>query len=227
MDTILVVEDDVDLLRGLEMNLAAEGFRVLAAPSGEKALEVVAQESLDLIILDIMLPGMDGMETCRLLRERKIDVPIIMLTARAEEVDRVKGLESGADDYVTKPFSPRELIARIHACLRRRGPSGSESLTEYRFNDVEIDFLNRRATRGGRIIDLRPKEVAVLQVLISHRGEAISREQILKKVWGNGSDMSPNTVDYHVRKLREKLEADPRSPRYILSVYGEGYRFVG
>ena len=170
---------------------------------------------------------MSGLDTCRALRDRRIDTPIIMLTARTREADRIAGLESGADDYVTKPFSVRELIARVHARLRRRPASTPRGLWRYQTDELDIDFTTRRATHQGKTILLRPKEAAVLQLLVSRRGEVLAREEILEQVWGAAPDVSSSTLDYHIARLREKLEPDPEVPRYIVSVYGEGYKFVG
>jgi two-component system alkaline phosphatase synthesis response regulator PhoP len=173
-----------------------------------------------------MLPGMNGLDVCRELRKQGFDAPIIMLTARAEEVDRVVGLEIGADDYVTKPFGIRELLARIRARLRRHAP-GAAGGSKLRFGAVEVDFDKHEALRQGKRIDLTGKEFEVLRLLARHRGEIVTRDRLLEEVWGYESYPTTRTVDNHILRLRQKLEEDPSDPRYILSVYGEGYKFVG
>ena len=222
---ILIVEDEPDLLRGLELNIKAEGYGVLSATSGDSALQTAIDERPDLVLLDVMLPGMSGLDVCRELRRRGFDAPIIMLTARADEVDRVVGLEIGADDYVTKPFGVRELLARIRVRLRRQSVSpGDEALL--RFDDVEVDFGKCEAKRGSRHIELTSKEFDVLRLLASRRGEIVSRERLLEEVWGYEHYPTTRTVDNHILRLRQKLEQNPSDPRHILSVYGEGYKFV-
>lgn len=222
---ILIVEDELDLRRGLELNLKAEGYAVLAAATGDEALEVALRERPDVIVLDVMLPGMSGFDVCRELRRRRVEEPIIMLTARADETDRVVGLEIGADDYVTKPFSIRELLARIRVRLRRRAEPGDQAIV--RFGDVEVDFDRHEATRGGVRVELTPKELDILQLLVRHRGRTITRDRLLEEVWGYEYSPTTRTVDNHMLRLRQKLEPDPEDPRFILTVYGEGYRFVG
>ncbi len=221
---ILIIEDEEDLLRGLEINLSREGFHVLAATNGEAGLQLAVKENPSLIILDLMLPGMNGLDVCRELRRKGFETPIIILTAKSEEIDRVVGLEIGADDYVTKPFSRRELLARVRVHLRRK-PAGQ--LARYRFADVEIDFERYSATRNGEPLVMTPKEFDVLRFLIRRRGEVVTRERMLNEVWGYESYPTTRTVDNHILKLRQKLEDDPADPKYILSIYGEGYKFVG
>jgi DNA-binding response OmpR family regulator len=223
---ILIVEDEPDLARGLEINLRQEGYDVLKARTGDEGLKLALEQQPDLILLDVMLPGMSGFDVCRNVRAKGCDMPIIMLTAKAEEIDRVVGLELGADDYVTKPFSLRELIARVRVRLRRI-PQRSDSLSVYRMGDVELDFDKCRATRNGRALDLTGKEFDILKLLIRHRGETVTRERLLNEVWGYESYPTTRTVDNHILRLRQKLETDPANPSFILSVYGEGYRFVG
>lgn len=227
MHKILIVEDEEDLLRGLEINLDKHGYRVLTATRGDLAIDVAIKEHPHLIILDVMLPGMSGLDVCRELRKKGLEMPIIMLTARAEEIDRVLGLEIGADDYVTKPFSVRELIARIRVRLRRLPSREAEALPRYRFDDIEIDFERYRATRKGQAIDLTPKEFDILRLLIRCRGDAVTRERMLEEIWGYDASTTTRTVDSHILKLRQKLEDDPANPKYILSIYGAGYKFVG
>ena len=223
---ILIIEDEPDLLRGLELNLKAEGYTVLTASRGDTGLEQALRDRPELILLDIMLPGMSGLDVCRELRAKGFDAPIIMLTARAEEVDRVVGLEIGADDYVTKPFGIRELLARIRVRLRRHAPAtiGDSKL---RFGEIEVDFERHEALRRGQRVDLTGKEFEVLRLLASHRGEIVTRDRLLDEVWGYETYPTTRTVDNHILRLRQKLEEDPGNPRYILSIYGEGYKFVG
>jgi DNA-binding response OmpR family regulator len=222
---ILIVEDEPDLLRGLELNIKADGCSVLTASRGDEAVEIALRERPDLIVLDVMLPAMNGFDVCRELRRNAFDAPIIMLTARAEEVDRVVGLEIGADDYVTKPFGIRELLARIRVRLRRHAPAGSESVVT--FDDIRIDFDRHEATRAGVRVELTGKEFDVLRLLVQHRGRIVTRERLLEDVWGYEHYPTTRTVDNHILRLRQKLERSPSDPRHILSVYGEGYKFVG
>lgn len=222
---ILIIEDEPDLLRGLELNIKAEGYRVLTAAAGDAGLEAAIQERPDLVLLDLMLPGMSGLDVCRELRRRHFEAPIIMLTARIEEVDRVVGLEVGADDYVTKPFGIRELLARIRVRLRRRMTGAANDIL--RFAEVEIDFDKHEATCGGRRVDLTGKEFEILRLLAHHRGNIVTRERLLDEVWGYEHYPTTRTVDNHILRLRQKLETEPSNPRHILSIYGEGYKFVG
>lgn len=223
---ILIIEDEPDIVRGLELNLKAEGYTVLTAATGPEGLEKALREQPSLVLLDIMLPGMSGLDVCRELRQRRFDRPIIMLTARSAEVDRVVGLEIGADDYVTKPFGIRELLARIRARLRRR--EGAEGpLQVLQFGDVELNFDKHEATRAGERVELTGKEFDVLRLLAQHRGTIVTRERLLEEVWGYEHFPTTRTVDNHILRLRQKLESNPSDPRYILSVYGEGYKFVG
>ena len=224
---ILIVEDEADLARGLEINLRQEGYAVVKAATGEAGLKLAFQENPHLVILDVMLPGLSGLDLCRQLRQKGFDAPIIMLTAKGEEIDRVVGLELGADDYVTKPFGLRELLARIRVCLRRLPARAPAALTRYRFGTVEIDFDKCRATRGSQPLELTAKEYDILKLLIRHRGEIVTRDRLLTDVWGYESSPNTRTVDNHILRLRQKLEEDPADPTYILSVYGEGYKFVG
>lgn len=224
---ILIIEDEADVLRGLEINLTREGYRVLEAATGDAGLQLAIRENPSLIILDLMLPGMTGLDVCRKLRRKGFETPIIMLTAKSEEIDRVVGLEIGADDYVSKPFSLRELLARIHVQLRKRPQRSQERLARYRFNEVEVDFEKYTATRKGEPVELTAKEYEVLQLLIQCRGEVVTRDRMLNEVWGYEAYPTTRTVDNHILKLRQKLEDNPANPRYILSIYGEGYKFVG
>ncbi|MBZ5636983.1 MAG: response regulator transcription factor [Acidobacteriia bacterium] len=219
---ILIIEDEPDLLRGLALNLKAEGYGVLTASRGDAGIEQALRDRPELVLLDIMLPGMNGLDVCRELRRKGFEAPIIMLTAKAEEVDRVVGLEIGADDYVTKPFGIRELLARIRARLRRHVPTAAG----LRLGPVEIDFDKHEATRGGQRIELTGKEFDVLRLLARHRGEIVTRDRLLEEVWGYEAYPTTRTVDNHILRLRQKLEEDPSNPRYILSIYGEGYKLV-
>jgi DNA-binding response OmpR family regulator len=224
MQRILVIEDEPDLRRGLEMNLKAEGYGVLTAVSGEAGLEQALDERPDLVLLDVMLPGLNGFDVCRELRRKGFEAPIIMLTAKAEEIDRVVGLEIGADDYVTKPFGLRELLARIRVRLRRHAPAHASEVL--RFGSVEVDFDRHEASRKGARVELTGKEFDVLKLLAQHAGETITRDRLLNEVWGYESYPTTRTVDNHVLRLRQKLEDDPANPRHILSIYGEGYKLV-
>jgi DNA-binding response OmpR family regulator len=210
----------------LALNLQAEGYGVLTAPRGDIGIEQALRERPQLILLDIMLPGMNGLDVCRELRKKGFEAPIIMLTAKAEEMDRVVGLEIGADDYVTKPFGLRELLARIRVRLRRHA-SAAEDHAVLRFGAVEVDFRRQEVLRGGKRIDLTAKEFEVLRMMARHRGEIVTRDRLLEEVWGYETYPTTRTVDNHILRLRQKLEDDPSDPRYILSVYGEGYKFVG
>lgn len=224
---ILIIEDEEDLVKGLKLNLADEGYTVDFALNGAEGLRKALQETPDLIILDIMLPEMDGLEVCRELRQKNIDVPIIMLTAKGEEIDKVVGLEIGADDYMTKPFSIRELLARIKAQLRRAKREEKAVPQIYSFGDVEVDFARFKVRRKGKEFDLTSIEMEILKYFIAHRGEVAARDELLDKIWGYESYPTTRTIDNHILKLRKKIEEAPANPQYILSVYGGGYRFIG
>jgi two-component system alkaline phosphatase synthesis response regulator PhoP len=226
-EKVLIIEDEADLVKGLKLNLADEGYEVDWAFDGEEGLRKALEETPDLIILDIMLPKMSGLEVCRELRQKKAGVPIIMLTAKGEEVDKVVGLEIGADDYITKPFSIRELLARIKAHLRRDRRDLRTVPKTFVFGDVEVDFAHFKIKRRGRESDLTSLEVDILKYLIAHQGEVVSREALLDKVWGYEKFPTTRTIDNHILKLRKKIEDDPAHPAHIFSVYGEGYRFMG
>lgn len=190
-------------------------------------MKLALEQNPHLIVLDVMLPGMGGFDVCRELRRKGFDAPIIFLTARSHEMDRVVGLEIGADDYLTKPFSVRELVARIHARLRRRPAERDDSLACYRWADIEVDFHKLRVQRNGQNVELTAKEFEVLQFLIRHRGEVVTRDALLNHVWGYESYPTTRTVDNHILNLRQKLERDSARPEFILTTYGEGYKFVG
>jgi two-component system alkaline phosphatase synthesis response regulator PhoP len=221
---ILIVDDEPAILRGLEDNFRFEGYETLTATNGPDALRLAGREAPDLVILDIMMPRMSGWEVCRELRARGIDVPVIMLTARGAEADRVQGLELGADDYVTKPFSLRELLARVRAVLRRPGTRARPE--EYAFGDVRVRLRGRQVFKAGRDVRLTRKEFDLLAYLLAHRGEVVTREQLLDEVWGYERFPTTRTVDTHVLLLRKKFEACPEEPRFILTVHGQGYRFA-
>jgi DNA-binding response OmpR family regulator len=223
--TILVVDDEARIVKLVRDYLERAGFDVLSAHDGETALTLARVEQPDLIVLDLMLPGVDGLDVCRRLRQVS-GVPIIMLTARVEEADRIVGLELGADDYVTKPFSPRELVARVRATLRRvSGEVGPASIL--RTGDVELDTAALAATVAGKPVDLTPTEFQLLATLVRQPGRIFSREQLLEAVHGVAFDGFDRSVDSHIKNLRRKIEPDPRKPTYIQTVYGVGYRFVG
>lgn len=224
MTRILVVEDDASILLGLEKSLSFHGYEVICVKDGESGLQLAMGKGLpDLIILDIMLPKLDGYQFCQKLRENNFDIPIIMLTAKDQEMDKVMGLELGADDYITKPFSLLELLARIKAVLRRS--KGSEEHTgSFAFGDVEIDFDRRIVTREGEELDLSQREFDLLGFLISSNGRVLTREVILDAVWGYDYYGTVRTVDTFITRLRQKIESDPVNPQYILTVRGVGYR---
>ena len=227
MKKILIIEDEPDLVKGLKLNLSDEGFDVDWAVNGVEGFRKAVEESPDLIILDLMLPEMDGLEVCRKLRQKNIDTPVIMLTAKGGEIDKVVGLEIGADDYMTKPFSIRELLARIKARLRHSEREGRPVPEIYSFGDVEIDFVGFKIKRRGKEIELTSLEMDILRYFINHRGEVVARNDLLDKIWGYESYPTTRTIDNHILKLRKKIEEDPSHPKYILSVYGGGYRFIG
>jgi two-component system alkaline phosphatase synthesis response regulator PhoP len=224
---ILIIEDEQDLIKGLKLNLSDEGFEVDWAVNGVDGLRKAIEETPDLIILDIMLPEMDGLEVCRNLRQKNIYIPVIMLTAKGGEIDKVVGLEIGADDYMTKPFSIRELLARIKARLRHSEKEGKQVPEVYSIGDIEIDFVRFKIKRKGIEQELTSLETDILRYFVIHRGEVVSRNDLLDKIWGYESYPTTRTIDNHILKLRKKIEEDPSHPRYILSVYGGGYRFTG
>jgi DNA-binding response OmpR family regulator len=222
-ELILVVDDEANIIELARLYLEKEGFRVAEAATGEDALRLFEELHPALIILDIMLPAPDGWEVCRRIRTRS-QIPIIMLTAREDEVDKVVGLELGADDYLTKPFSPRELVARVKAVLRRARPA-SDSEEVLHVEDLMIDASRRRITQGEREIDLTPREFDLLYTLALNRGIVMSRERLLERVWGYDYYGDTRTVDVHIRHMREKLGEDSSAPRYVETVWGVGYKF--
>lgn len=225
MSTILAIEDDPAILRGLSDNLRFEGYDVITASDGETGYQLQRERKPDLIVLDLMLPRMSGFEFCRKLRGEGVQTPVLMLTARSEEPDRVLGLDLGADDYVTKPFSVRELMARIRALLRRGQPRTGLP-DELRFGAVEIDFRRYEARRDGAALDMTRKEFAILRFLASRTGEVVTRDELLNEVWGYDSYPSSRTVDNHVAGLRAKIERDASQPEHIRTVHGVSYKYV-
>ncbi|HUO59958.1 MAG TPA: response regulator transcription factor [Candidatus Acidoferrales bacterium] len=224
--TILIIEDEPNMVAGLRDNFEYEGYKVVSASNGVEGLERALADVPDLVLLDVMMPRMSGLEVCKQLKARRPAVPIIMLTARGQELDKVVGLELGADDYVTKPFSIRELLARVKAVLRR-SQAVSKQISAHSFGDVEVDLRRCRVVRRGEPVDLSSTEFELLKYFIAHPGEIIPRERLLKEVWGYGSAPSTRTVDTHIVHLRQKLETDPEQPQFFLTVHGIGYRFVG
>ena len=214
------------MVAGLRDNFEFEGYEVITARDGAEGLKRALDESPDLVILDVMMPRMSGLEVCRQLRAKRASLPIIMLTARGQEVDKVVGLELGADDYVTKPFSIRELLARVKSVLRRTAvlPKDKE---QHSFADVQVDLRRCRVVRSGKALDISSKEFDLLKYFICHPGETLSRDRLLEDVWGYENYPTTRTVDTHLVRLRQKLEPDPEQPQYFLTVHGTGYRFVG
>jgi len=225
MSRILVVEDDPAILRGLADNLKFESHEVLTASDGESAYRLIREENPDLVILDLMLPRMSGYEVCRKVRGEGVMTPIVMLTARGEEGDRILGLDLGADDYISKPFSVRELLARIRAVLRRTQP-GPNAPDDLRFDDVAIDFRRYEARKAGVPIEMTRKEFGVLRFLAGRAGAVVTRDELLDEVWGYDSMPTTRTVDNHMASLRAKLEAIPSEPRHLLTIHGVGYKWV-
>ena len=225
MAKILIVEDEPNMVSGLRDNFEFEGYEVLTAPDGVAGLERALSESPDLVILDVMMPRMSGLDVCKQLKSKRSSIPIIMLTARGQEVDKVVGLELGADDYVTKPFSIRELLARVKAVLRRSHsvPKDQES---YSFGDVEVNLRSCQVSRRGKALEFSSKEFDLLKYFLCHPGETLSRDRLLEEVWGYERFPTTRTVDAHIVRLRQKLEPKPDEPRFILTVHGTGYKFV-
>jgi two-component system, OmpR family, alkaline phosphatase synthesis response regulator PhoP len=225
---ILLVEDEPGLRMTLSDRLAAEAYCVKTAVDGDQGFALAAGGDFDLVILDVMLPGRSGFDVCRDLRQKGVDVPILMLTARGQVADRVVGLKLGADDYLTKPFEMAELLARVEARLRRDGASSDVPTPEtYRFGAVHVDFRKAEVDRDGTRLDLSAKEFHLLKYLVEHRGATVTRNELLDSVWGYDAMPSTRTVDVHVAWLRKKLEPQPHLPRYIVTVHGIGYKFVG
>ena len=232
MTKVLLVEDEPGLVMTLTDRLMAEGYDVESATDAPSGLELAASGSFDAILLDVMLPGGNGMDVCRTLRQRGLQTPILMLTAKGQVVDKVVGLKLGADDYLVKPFEMAELLARIEALLRRSASSnGSTPATmtadSYKFGDISVDFRKAEVNKAGQPLDLSAREFKLLKYFVEHRGAALTRDELLNEVWGYNAMPSTRTVDVHVAWLRQKLEDNPRHPQFILTVHGLGYKFVG
>lgn len=226
MSKVLIVEDDLAIAVALRDGFEYEGWTVVAADDGTMALSLAADSTLDLLILDVMLPTMSGLDLCRQLRGAGNEIPIIMLTARGQEIDRVLGLKMGADDYVTKPFSFMELMARVEALLRRvRNQVTSHS--QYRFGDISLRFDEMAATRNDEPLELTAREFRLLEYFVAHRGKVITRDELLNAVWGYDHFPLSRTVDMHIARLRQKIETTPGNPRWLVTIHGSGYRFLG
>ena len=223
---LLLVEDEPGLVLTLTDRLTREGYAVETSGDGESALERAAGDTFDLVLLDVMLPGLNGFDLLRDLRRRGVQTPVIMLTARGQVVDKIVGLKLGADDYVTKPFDMAELLARIEAKLRR-APTVAHRVESHRFGSIQIDFRSAEVTRDGAPVELSAREFQLLRYFIEHRGATLTREELLNEVWGYHAMPSTRTVDVHVAWLRQKIEANPKHPQYILTVHGLGYKFAG
>src|SRR5437763_1839534 len=222
---ILLVEDEPAMVAGLRDNFEYEGYEVISACDGVEGLERALADDPDLVVLDVMMPRMSGLDVCKQLKVKKPSLPIIMLTARGQEIDKVVGLELGADDYVTKPFSIRELMARVKAVLRRVSTQPSSDI--YRFSDAEVNVRANEVLRNGDRVELSAKEFALLAYFIAHPAETLTRDRLLDAVWGYDNYPNTRTVDAHIVHLRQKLEPNPEEPRFILTVHGSGYKFVG
>src|SRR5438128_8139766 len=223
---ILIVEDEPAMIAGLRDNFEYEGYDVISAADGAEGLARALADNPDLVVLDVMMPRLSGLDVCKQLKAQRPALPIIMLTARGQEIDKVVGLELGADDYVTKPFSIRELMARVKAVLRRVSPQ-APAADVYRFSDVEVNIRANEVRRAGNLIDLSAKEFALLAYFLSNPAETLSRDRLLDAVWGYENYPNTRTVDTHIVHLRQKLEPNPEEPRFILTVHGSGYKFVG
>ena len=225
MPKILIVEDEADMARGLQFNLEARGFEVVVAADGEKGYQAALAERPDLVLLDVMLPKRDGYDVCRALRKAQPGLPILMLTAKGQEDDIVLGLKLGADDYVKKPFSVAELMARIETVLRRAAAAGGMP-ERAAFGPVVIDFVRHEARKRDEALDLTPKEFEMLRYFVAHQGAVVTREALLNAVWDYTSAPNTRTVDAHIVKLRQKIEEEPHAPRHLLTMHGIGYKFI-
>jgi DNA-binding response OmpR family regulator len=225
MKTILVIEDDMAIARGLQEVLTEEHFAVQLSQTGTKGLSIAKRENIDLIILDLKLPDRNGEDICRELRKDGVDTPIMMLTSKKKEDDKVMGLEIGADDYMTKPFSTKELVARIRALLRRKSEIRKE-IEEYAFGDVEVDFWKQEVLKKKRIVRLSVKEIQILKYFVQHEGEVVTRDMLLNEVWGYEKFPTTRTVDNYVLSLRKKIEEDPALPQHLLTIHTAGYKFI-
>jgi len=230
MSRLLLVEDEPGLVMTLTDRLLAEGYDVESATDAPSGLELASNGSFDAILLDVMLPGGNGMDVCRTLRQRGLQTPILMLTAKGQVVDKVVGLKLGADDYLVKPFEMAELLARVEALIRRsssKDAAAAATPDSYRFGDISVDFRKAEVTKSGQPLDLSAREFKLLKYFVEHRSAALTRDELLNEVWGYNAMPSTRTVDVHVAWLRQKLEDNPRHPQYILTVHGLGYKFVG
>jgi len=225
-EKILIIEDEEDLVKGLKLNFVDEGYEVDCAYDGDEGFQKAMKENPDLIILDLMLPNKNGLDICKELRQNKIHTPIIMLTAKSEEIDKVVGLEIGADDYLSKPFSIRELIARVKVQLRREKRDRKEIPKILQLENYKIDFSHFKVIKNNTEIDLTSLEANILKFLYSRNGEVVTRYELLEKIWGYDVYPTTRTIDNHILKLRKKIEEDPNHPTHLLTVYGEGYRFI-
>ena len=222
MSRLMVVEDEPGIAFALEADLQAEGYDVVVATTGDEAMRTVGAGNIDLVLLDVMLPGKDGFEVCREMRRSGFRAPIVMLTAKSQEAEKVMGLELGADDYITKPFSPRELRARVKAALRRAAPASPDV---FRFGNIEVDFARCEVRRGHDTIDLSALEFKLLTAFVRSRGRVLTREQLLDAAWGRNVSLNDRVVDNHIVSLRRKIEPDPERPQFLINIRGLGYRF--
>ncbi|HTY10248.1 MAG TPA: response regulator transcription factor [Bacteroidota bacterium] len=225
MTAILLVEDEPEMQKGLRDNLEFEGYKVDIAGGGKEGLKRILNHTYDLVLLDVMLPEMSGFDVCKRAREKGVRVPIVMLTAKGEEVDKVLGLELGADDYITKPFSLRELLARIKAVLRRK-EGGSELPGKTKIGNLELDFSTYEATKRGKAVEMTSKEFEILRFLWQHQNQAVTRDALLTNVWGYDESISSRTVDNFIAKLRQKIEPSSSKPRHIITIHGTGYKLL-
>ncbi len=224
---VLIVDDEPDLVKGLALNFKREGYEVFTATDGATALKLAAEENPHLVLLDVVMPGLSGLDVCREMRRKEADTRIVMMSAKSEDIDRIVGLEVGADDYLSKPFNLRELQAVVRARLRYRAHAACAAVSKYSYDEIELDFEKLIARKKGKSVDLTPREFDIMHYLVRFRGQVVTRDQILEKLWGHDTYVTPRTVDNHVLRLRRKLEHNPARPQYILSVYGGGYKFVG
>jgi two-component system alkaline phosphatase synthesis response regulator PhoP len=225
METVLIIEDDPAITIGLKKNLKYEGYEVMTVSDGQRGLEMAVDKRPDLIVLDVMLPNMSGFEICKTLKKNEVDIPIIIISAKDQEIDKIMGLDLGADDYMTKPFSVRELVARINAVLRRK-KRYERDIDAFQFGDVAVDFIARTVNRSQKLLDLSPREFDLLTYFIKHPNQVLERRQILNKVWGYDYYGTARTIDNFVTKLRQKVEPDAERPTYLMTVRGIGYKFV-
>ncbi len=227
MTKVLLVEDDPRMQEGLKDNLTIDGYEVDIAGDGEEGLRKIVGERYDLAILDVMLPRLSGFDLLKKSREHGVSTPVIMLTAKGEEIDKVLGLELGADDYITKPFSLRELLARVKAVLRRHeSPAGAKAIGRVAIGSLEVDFTAYTAIRKGKEVEMTPKEFEILKYLWEHRNQTVSRDQLLTNVWGYEESITTRTVDNFMLKLRQKIESNPANPKHIITIHGVGYKLV-